>query len=266
VQGFGVAVTLLAVLVLGFAGYLYFLSGVQEARTQTGLYATLQGELGKAIAPLGSPQPGTAVAVLNVPAIGLHNEVVVEGTSPENLTLGPGHLRDTPLPGQAGVSVLYGRRATFGGPFALVPTMRPGDKITVTTGQGTASYVVKLVGNSRSRILINPAPNQLMLLTADSSLIPSHYIEVDATLTSTPQPDPGGRPGVSAAEIALGNDSTALILCMAWGMALVLVAVGGTIATTRWSKWPAYMVILPIALAIVWNLYQNFAALLPNLY
>jgi sortase A len=180
--------------------------------------------------------------------------------------MGPGHLRDTPLPGQSGISVLYGRRATFGAPFSRIPELRPGDKITVATGQGTASYVVKLVGNSRNRILINPAPNQLMLLTADSRLMPSHYIEVDASLTSTAQQNPGGRPGVSPAEIALGNDSTALILCLAWGMALVAVAVGGTMAVIRWSKWPAYMVIVPIALAVVWNLYQNLAALLPNLY
>jgi len=265
-QGLGIAVTLLALLLLGFAAYLYFLSGIQEARAQTGLYATLSQELSKAIAPLGSPAPGTPVAVLNIPAIGLRDEVVVEGTSPENLTLGPGHLRDTPLPGQAGISVLYGRRATFGAPFARVPQLRPGDAIKVTTGQGTATYVVKVVGDSRGRILIDPAPNQLALLTADSTVMPSHYIEVEATLTSTAQQNPGGRPAVSSAELALGNDPTALILCLAWGMALVLVAVGGTFAVVRWAKWPAYIVSVPIALAVVWNLYQNIAALLPNLY
>ena len=59
--------------------------------------------------------------MLDIPAIGIANMVVVEGTSPENLTLGPGHLRDTPLPGQAGISVVFGRRATFGAPS---PTSR----------------------------------------------------------------------------------------------------------------------------------------------
>jgi sortase A len=265
VRGLGIAVTLLAVLVLGFAGYLYYLSGVQEARAQTGMYATLRGELGQGNAPLNLPPPSTPVAVLNVPAIGLHNVVVVEGTSPENMTLGPGHLRDTPLPGEAGTSVIYGRRATFGAPFSRVPRLRPGDTITVTTGQGTARYVVKLVASSQNRILINPAPNQLMLITADSTLYPSHYIEVDANLTSSSQPV-GARPAISPAEIALGNDPTALILCLAWGLALVAVSVGGTLAAIRWSKWPAYLVTIPIALAVVWNLYQSLAALLPNLY
>lgn len=265
-SGIGVAVTLLAVLVLGFVGYLYFLSGVQEARAQTGMYATLSGEMAKAVAPLGSPTPGTPMAILNIPAIGVHNEVVVEGTSPENLMLGPGHLRDSALPGQTGVSVLYGRRATFGAPFGRVPDLRPGDVISATTGQGTSSYVVKVVGDSKGRIMIDPAANQLDLLTADSTVIPSHYIEVEANLTSSPKQNPNGRPAVSSVETPLASDATALILTMAWALALVTVSVGGTIAAVRWARWPAYLVIVPIAVAVVWNLYQSVAALLPNLY
>ena len=261
----GVAVTLLAVLVLGFVGYLYFLSGVQEARAQTGLYATLQGELAKGVAPLGSPAPGSPVAILNIPAIGLHNEVVVEGTSPENLTLGPGHLRDTALPGQTGVSVLYGRRATFGAPFARVPQLRPGDIIKATTGQETSTYVVKVVGDSSGRIMIDPAANQLDLLTADSALMPAHYVEVEADLTSSAKQNPGGRPAVSTSETALGNDPTSLILTMAWGLALVAVSAAGTVAAVRWSRWPAYLVVVPIAVAVAWNLYQSVAMLLPNI-
>jgi LPXTG-site transpeptidase (sortase) family protein len=268
-SGIGVAVTLLAVLVLGFAGYLYFLSGVQEARSQTGLYATLRGQLSQAVAPIGSPKPpvpGAAVAILNIPAIGLHNEVVVQGTSPENMTLGPGHLRSSPLPGEYGVSVLYGRRATFGAPFAKVPDMKLGDRIKVTTGQGNSTYVVRVIGDSKGRILIDGEPNQLILMTADSAFMPSHYIEVEANLVSTPQTNPGGQPAVSSAETALANDPTSLILTMAWGLALVIVAAAGTVAAARWSRWPAYMVAIPIALAIVWNLYQSVSALLPNLY
>jgi sortase A len=265
VAGIGIAVTLLGALVLGFVGYVYFFSGVQEARTQTTMYATLRGEMAKGVAPLGSPKPGTPVAILNIPAIGMHHVVVVEGTTPENLTRGPGHLRDTSQPGQTGLAVLYGRRAMFGAPFARVPQLQPGDKILVTTGQGTAIYKVKLTGDSRSRILINPATNQLMLLTADSAIVPRHYIEVDANLISKPQPNPQGRPGVSPAEIALGNDPGALTLAMAWGLALVIVSAAGTVAAIRWSRWPAYIAFAPIALVVIVNLYQNLAALLPNI-
>jgi sortase A len=270
VAGIGIAVTLLGVLVLGFVVYLYYLSGVQEARSQTGMYATLRAELANGLAPLGSAStgpipPGTPVAILNIPAIALH-QVVVEGTSPENLTLGPGHLRSSALPGESGIAVLYGRRVTFGGPFAKVPQLLPGEEIQVTTGQGRSVYVVKVIGDSRDRILIDPAPNQLILLTADSAFAPSHYVEVEADLASTARVNPGGRPGISPAEVALANDPTALILCLAWAMALVAVSVAGTYLFARWSRWPAYLVIVPIVIAVTWNFYQSLAALLPNLY
>jgi sortase A len=271
VVGIGIAVTLLGVLVLGFVAYLYWLSGLQEARAQTGMYANLRAELAAGLGPLGSASsgpipPGTPVAILNISAIGVHNQVVVEGTSPENLTLGPGHLRSSALPGETGIAVLYGKRVTFGGPFAKLPQLLPGEEIQVTTGQGTSTYVVKVVGDSKYRILVDPAPNQLILLTADSAFAPSHYIEAEATLTSTPKANPGGRPAISAAEVALANDPTALIQCLAWAMALAAVSVGGTYLFVRWSKWPAYLVTVPIAIAILWNFYESLAALLPNLY
>jgi sortase A len=271
VVGIGIAVTLLGLLVLGFVAYLYWLSGLQEARAQTGMYANLRAELAAGLAPLGSASsgpipPGSPVAILNISAIGVHNQVVVEGTAPENLTLGPGHLRSSALPGETGIAVLYGKRVTFGGPFAKIPELLPGEEIQVTTGQGTSTYVVKVVGDSRYRILIDPAPNQLILLTADSAFAPSHYVEVEATLTSTPRANPGGRPAISPAEVALANDPTALIQCLAWAMALALVSVGGTYLFVRWSKWPAYLVTIPIAIAVTWNFYESLAALLPNLY
>jgi sortase A len=105
-----------------------------------------------------------------------------------------------------------------------------------------------------------------VLLTSDSRYIPSHYWEVDADMTSAPQPDPGLRPAVNPAEAALSRDDGALVFTMLWGLALFLVSLGGVIAAARWSKWPAYMAAVPVVIAVVWNLYQNLAALLPNLY
>ena len=109
---------LLALLIAGFVGYLLGVSRIQERSAQTRLYTTLAAELGQDIGPLGPTAPGDPVAVLDIPSIGIHDMVVVEGSAPEDLTLGPGHLRNTPLPGQLGLSVIYGRRVTFGAPFA----------------------------------------------------------------------------------------------------------------------------------------------------
>jgi sortase A len=288
VRSVGIALTLLAVVVLGFVGYLYFLSGVQEARAQTTLYARLRGELAGAVAPTGaaipghpaSPAslaavPGDPVAVLDIPSIGIANLVIVEGTSPENLTLGPGHLRDTPLPGQAGISVVFGRRATFGAPFGRLPLLKLGAVITTTTSQGEARYQVIHVSDSSKSVPFDQLPNQLLLVTADSKLAPAHYIEVEATFigpvvagtaASTPFPQSGYLPQVSAAEAALGRDSYALIPAMAWAIALAAVALLGSYLAARWARWPAWIVTIPVLLAIIWNLYQALSALLPNLY
>lgn len=279
VRSVGVALTLLAVAILGFVAYLYFLSGVQEARAQTTLYARMQGELANALAPTGPAIPGhpaspaslaavagDPIALLDIPAIGISNMVIVEGTSPENLTLGPGHLRDTPFPGQAGISVVFGRRATFGAPFSNLPLVRKGDVITTTTSQGQARYQVIALSDSSKPVPFSEIPNQLLLVTADSRIAPAHYIEVEAKLLGSPFPESGYLPYVSSSEVALGRDPYALIPAMAWALALAAAALTGSYLAGRWSRWAAWAVSIPVILAILWNLFESLSALLPNLY
>jgi sortase A len=260
-----VSLLLLALLIAGFVGYLLGASGIQEANEQHRLYATLAYELSQDTAPLGVTKPGAPVALLDIPTIGVRDMVVVEGTSPENLTLGPGHLRNTPLPGQLGVSVIYGRRETFGGPFARLEELRPGDKITTITQQGTSVYKVAAIGDSQHPVK-DPTLSRLVLLTASSSTVPSYYLEVDADLTTKANNGYVLFPAIGPSEVALAGDSGALVLTMTWGLALALVAVGGAFAATRWSPWAVYLVVAPAVLAILWNLYESLAALLPNIY
>ena len=259
------ALILLAGIVLGFAVYLYVLSGVQESRAQVLEYARLRTELAGQVAPLGPAAPGSPVAVLDIPSIGVQNMVVVEGTSPENLTLGPGHLRDTPLPGQAGVSEIFGRRATFGGPFAGLARLRPGDIIRTITGQGESTYTVAATAGS-GQTVEDPLPNRLILLTASSPVIPSHYIEVDARLVTSAHPSPGVAHEIIRPELPLAGDGTALVFTIGWEFVLALVVTGAVIAAARWSPRIAYVGVAPLALAVLWAFYHSLAALLPNLY
>ncbi|MGO9667892.1 MAG: sortase domain-bontaining protein, partial [Streptosporangiaceae bacterium] len=264
-QCVAVSLLLLATLILGFLGYLFGASGIQEAGAQHRLYATLARELGQEIGPLGPTRPGAPVALISIPAIGLRSVVVVEGTSAEELTLGPGHLRSTPLPGQLGMSVIYGRRATFGAPFGHLNEVAPGDKITTITQQGISVYRVVALGDSQHPVT-DTTLNRLVLMTANSPQVPAYYLEVDADLVTKVNNGPVELPDIGPAEQALAGDSGALVLTMVWGLALALVAVGGAAAAGRWSPWPVYLVVAPVALAITWNLYENLAALLPNLY
>jgi sortase A len=260
-----ISVLLLALLIMGFVGYLLGMSRIQEASAQHRLYETLAGELGQDIGPLGPTKPGAPVAVLDIPSIGISDLVVVEGTSPEDMMSGPGHLRNTPLPGQLGLAVIFGRRVTFGAPFARLGSLRPGDKITTITQQGKSVYKVVAVGDSQHPVK-DTTLNRLALLTTTSASVPTYYLEVDADLVSTVHNGPVQMPAIGPSEQALAGDSGALVLTMVWGLALVIVSVGAAVAAARWSPWPVYLIAAPAVLAIVWVLYENFAALLPNLY
>ena len=85
--------------------------------------------------------PGEALARIRIPKIGV-DKLVVEGVTVDDLRKGPGHYRSTPQPGQAGNAAIAGHRTTYGAPFSRIDELAPGDKITVTTLQGTWSYVV----------------------------------------------------------------------------------------------------------------------------
>jgi sortase A len=260
-----VSILLLALLIVGFVGYLLGVSGIQEASAQHRLYTTMVNELGQDIGPLGPTKPGSPVAVMNVPAIGVKDMVIVEGTSPEDLTAGPGHLRNTPLPGQIGMSVIYGRRVTFGAPFGQLIDLRPGDEITTITQQGRSVYKVAAIGDSQHPV-VDQNLNRLVLLTSSSTNVPAYYLEIDADLVSKANNGPVQMPVIGPTEKALAGDSGALIQTMLWGLALVILAVAGAVAAAQWSPWLTYLVVVPAVLAVVWNLYENLAALLPNLY
>src|ERR1700722_3156099 len=90
-------------------------------------------------APRLTPVEGSPVALMDIPAIGL-TQVVVEGTTPSDLKTGPGHLMDTPPPGEAGNVVIAGRRTTYGSPFAKLGNLAKGNIVKVDTGQGSATY------------------------------------------------------------------------------------------------------------------------------
>lgn len=263
--GVGISVTLAALLMLGFAVYLYGLSGLSEARAQTNLYKTLSAQLSLAIAPVGPASEGAPVAILNIPALGISDMVVVEGTTSGDLMHGPGHVQSSVLPGEAGVSVIYGRVATFGAPFAHLLQLNRGDEIKVTTGLGVSTYQVESFG-SADKPAPDPTADRLILETADSTIYPGGTFMVSADLRSAEQPNPGGWPSITPQDYYLAGDPSALIPLVLWSQALLLASVGTVLAANRWSRWATYLCAVPVLFALVWSVYENLAALLPNLY
>lgn len=256
----------IVLLLVGCFAYLFGLSYVSEQRAQVTMFRNFVAQLQLAQAPVGPAKEGTPVAVLNIPRIGVRDAVVVEGTTTRDLALGPGHVRASVLPGQAGVSFIYGKSATYGAPFAHLMRLNRGDRITVTTGQGTATYVAESFGTSSK-----PAPadssNRLVLETAAAGLMPRSAVQVSADLVSSTQPDPGGYPAITSQETDMARDTAdGLIPLMLWSQLLLLAVIVATVAANRWSRWPAYLAMAPVVIALAWCVFENLACLLPNLY
>ncbi|HTW18938.1 MAG TPA: class E sortase [Mycobacteriales bacterium] len=268
-----VAVTLFAIAIWAIL-YAFTLSGIQEHSAQRGLYAKLRAELANEVAPVGGQiKEGAPVALINAPAIGLKDTVVVEGTSATDLQSGPGHQVNTVFPGQAGVSVIYGKSVTYGAPFARVTSLRSGDQITATTGQGTFRYTVNDVRRPGDPI---PQPlatgaGRLTLVAAVGSgwrrgWAPSQIVYVDASLVGRGKASPSGGPTVQPAnQMSMARDDSALTPLVLWLELLVAGSVAFVWARRRWGSWQVWLVGTPALLAVVWVVTETAARLLPNL-
>jgi sortase A len=264
------AVGVLAVLGLGFVIWAVLFSSLPQARKQLGLERQLRSELTQGLAPVNQPIPlGAPIARLQIPAIGV-DEVVVEGTEARQLTAGPGHLRSSVLPGQQGVSVILGRRVTHGAPFARVHQLAEGDRIRVTTGQGTTTYRVRDV---RVRAAEDAAafvadPRSLLLVTAHRSPLSTERVVVraDAVGDLFPAGSRDGRGPVTGVELGTEGDATAAVGILVWTQLLVLAGAGAVVLQRRWGRQAAWLLAGPVAVAALWGLYEHLGLLLPAAY
>ena len=255
---------LIIVFILSFTLFLQLLifGSLQQSSRQERLFDRFRAELANGVAPVGPTDnqnrvlaPGAPVAYLEIPEIGLR-QVVGEGTTPGTLFSGPGHRRDTVLPGQVGASVIMARRAAFGGPFAKIDQLESGDKIIATTGQGVFEYEV--IGVRREGDPV-PAPpeagsSRLLLATADGRpYLPSGVLRVDAEMT--------GEPVIGAARLVtsatlpaseefMGIDTSTLWALVLWLQVLILLSLGAVWAWHRWGHAQAWIVFLPPLLLV----------------
>ena len=108
---------------------------------------------------------------LSIPKIGL-DAVVVEGTSHRQLTIAPGHLKGTSLPGEDGNAVISAHRDTF---FRHIYELQKGDGIVVRRGGRVFNFQVtgkKIVDPDDVSVLQRTPDAQLTLLTC----YPTYYI------------------------------------------------------------------------------------------
>jgi hypothetical protein len=267
----------LAVLCVSLILKLLVVSGLEERAAQQGLFDDFRGQLAVGTAPTGATDfegnvlaIGDPVAYLEVPAIGLR-QVVVEGTTPGALFSGPGHRRDTPLPGQEGISILMGRRSAFGGPFSRLGDLHERDVIRVTTGQGAFDFTVTGVRRDGDPVPEPPEAGEgrLLLATADGSpFVPNGVLRVDAELDADASGGsslligPGGLPD---REDFMGSDTDTLYALVLWLQVLVALAAAAIWAWHRWNRTKTWVVFLPPLLLAGLFVSNEAARLMPNL-
>jgi sortase A len=262
----------LAGLAVWFGVFAAWLSGFVEQHAQHGLYASFRAQLAGGTAPLGGAiGEGRAVAMLQSSAAGLHDLVVVEGTTASDLRSGPGHYPGTPLPGQAGISYVFGRSFSFGGPFAHITQLRPGDTITATTGEGTFTYAVQGISRSNGKVLAPPAGGgELMLVTSEgtgwrSGWAPSHAVFVYALLKGKPAGAPPAIGLIKSADRPMHGDTSNLFVLVLWLQLLLIAVVAIVWARAKWGAWQPWLIGVPIVLAALWGASSAAWPLLPNL-
>jgi sortase A len=87
-------------------------------------------------------QPGDAMGRIVMPTIGV-SDVFVQGTDASDLSKGPGHYPQTPLPGEHGTVAIAGHRTTYGAPFRHIDGLHPGDRIELRMPYGRFVYSVE---------------------------------------------------------------------------------------------------------------------------
>ncbi len=265
---------LVFVLSLSLVLQMLLVSPLEHRAAQQRAYDAIRGSLAAGTAPLAAgdlaDRKGDPIAYLEVPEIGLR-QVIFEGSDAGDLVKGPGHRRDTPLPGQVGTSVILGRRAAYGGPFADIDELRKDTKIRVTTGAGEFDY--RVIGVRRSG---DTAPAELragagrivLVTAAGAPFVPSGLVLVDADLVG---PGLGGsRPKLTAetlpdAEKLLSIDTSTMWRLALWLQALIASVLGAVWAWRRWNPRKAWVTFTPVLLLIGLFTAGETARLLPNL-
>lgn len=217
VRGTGQVFITAGLIILLFAGYELWGTGISSARAQHTLYSQLTRQWGAAQAPTSPTAPtttpgstlvdtgtvkeppiGSGIAILHIPRIwsSADPRVIVQGVALSDLARGPGHYPSSAMPGQVGNFAVAGHRATHGNGFMRLNDMRQGDAIVVETRTTWYTYRV----TSQSLVLptqtsvVDPVPNRpraaptqrlITLTTCDPWYSATHRLIISGVLQSS---------------------------------------------------------------------------------
>jgi sortase A len=254
----------LIVLVVLLAVFEYWVTTVQEARSQTSLLVQMKKTLSTAEKGGGVPRPhpGQPLGLLEIPAIGLE-KVVVEGASANRTKTGPGRDPASAFPGRPGDTLVLGRRSSYGTPFANISKLHNGDQILLTTGVGRFRYIVD---SHTTRARPDSRRSTLTMATSSPALLSSGVRTVVARLDGKPllgtRADTKAKTIDPAADSGFFHDSGAILASILWGIALI-GALFVAARTYRRSPWLAWLLTTPVIVALLFCLFGGLDQLLP---
>jgi len=263
----GLSFLTLGLCLLLFVAYVFTFTGLQEQRKQRqmlNVFTTAEG----AVTLTGAlPKDGGPAAVLTIPSLHLR-QVVVQGTTPSDLTGGPGTMTNAARLGTKGNAVILGRHFTGGTPFATLDKLKKGATIVVITSLGKFTYTVTtplttVANGEKDPASPTEAPG-LTLITASSITGGREYVR--ASLSS--EPAAAKKPTVkpSPAELGVAGQPGQLLPTIIWGL-LLAVALG--LSFSAYRRWRSHIVVVyvlstPIVLGVALVFYSHFYLLLPS--
>lgn len=204
-----VLLTLGGVMLL-FAGYLLWGSGVRAASAQRQFTNELNSQWAHTPHPVAAPHgaviditpeqygmaTGQPFAFIKIPAFGQNwRFTLIQGTALAQLNVSPGHVPGTQWPGQIGNFAVAGHRVTSGNPFWSLPSLKQGDLVYIQTQLNDFTYRVigkKWVSPSDVAVLdaVPGHPGQraserlLTLITCDPAWTGTYRVVVTAQLVA----------------------------------------------------------------------------------
>ncbi|GMU78841.1 MAG: hypothetical protein AMXMBFR46_16350 [Acidimicrobiia bacterium] len=301
IRGIGKALITVGILILLFVAYQLWGTGIYTARAQNRLQSQFEDALRTSSLPsttvttapvppevatttttttVPPPPPsvpdGDAIAHLVVPKVGI-DAYVVQGVDESDLRAGPGHYPATPLPGQSGNASIAGHRTTYGAPFGELDGLEPGDRIRVTTLQGSFEYSVyeKFVVSPSALDVLDPDPARAATLTLTTchpkySAAQRLVVKADLVLPPGAQPLPPSVDPVDAPEVvvktALSGDSSSNTPTILAGLVTALIGGLWWLLFHRHPRWTTWLIgAIPFAVAL-FTFYFLFERILPANY
>ena len=197
------------------------------------------GQPGLSPLPDTAPRLGSAVAQVSISDIGL-SQIAVEGSASEFTRQGLAHVPGTVLPGQAGHSIIIGRRTSFGAPLSALGNVTAGSEIVVTTVEGNATYKVI---DSKTPVEQLPA-NLLTIVTSNPPVLSISQLSINAELIGNPFP-------ATPRNNAMSNHSDHFAELIVLLQLLVAAIVAIPFSRRRFSAIITWLVLAPVVGALI---------------